>query len=105
MSSQFPPNRTTVNYPHLLLDTLIDRLGLKNDAALCRVLEVAPPRISKLRRRRADVNDEIVLRIHEACGVTIAELRALVQADQLIHAARRATRTPPARHMMAHGEI
>ena len=29
--------------PNKLLDTLIERMNLKNDAELCRVLEVQPP--------------------------------------------------------------
>ena len=38
--------------PNNLLDTLIKQLHLKNDAALSRALEVAPPVISKIRHRR-----------------------------------------------------
>ncbi len=38
--------------PNNLLDTLIEKLHLKNDAALSRALEVAPPVISKIRHRR-----------------------------------------------------
>ena len=37
--------------PNKLLDTLIERLNLKNDADLCRLLEVQPPIISKIRTR------------------------------------------------------
>jgi len=36
--------------PNKLLDTLIERMNLKNDAELCRVLEVQPPIISKIRQ-------------------------------------------------------
>ncbi|MCE2832276.1 MAG: hypothetical protein LW709_09535 [Oxalobacteraceae bacterium] len=35
--------------PNNLLDSLIEKLHLKNDAALSRALEVAPPVISKIR--------------------------------------------------------
>ena len=44
-----PSNRLAdqVNYdPNHLLDSLIEKLNLKNDAALSRALEVAPPVIS-----------------------------------------------------------
>jgi hypothetical protein len=41
--------------PNNLLDTLIKHLHLKNDAALSRALEVAPPVISKIRHRRLPV--------------------------------------------------
>ena len=35
--------------PNRVLDAIISRLRLKNDAALSRLLEVAPPVISKIR--------------------------------------------------------
>lgn len=38
--------------PNALLDALMEKLRLKNDAALCRLLEVAPPVISKIRHKR-----------------------------------------------------
>lgn len=41
--------------PNRLLDTLIVHLNLKNDAALSRALEVAPPVISKIRHNRLPV--------------------------------------------------
>ena len=34
--------------PNRLLDTLLEKMHLKNDAALSRALEVAPPVISKI---------------------------------------------------------
>jgi hypothetical protein len=41
--------------PNKLLDTLIQRMQLKNDAELCRALEVQPPIISKIRHRKLNV--------------------------------------------------
>jgi len=64
--------------PNRLLDTLISKLGLKNDAQLCRVLSVAPPLISKIRHRRLPVGAALLIRMHEATGITIAELRELM---------------------------
>ena len=46
--------------PNNLLDTLIDKLHLKNDAALSRALEVAPPVISKIRHRRLPVGASLL---------------------------------------------
>lgn len=82
-----PIHHHSKDYPHLLLDTLLERLQLKNDAALSRELGLAPPRISKVRRRHIAANAELVLRIHETFDIPIAELRALVQADRALHAA------------------
>ena len=51
--------------PNKLLDTLIEKLNLKNDAELCRVLEVQPPIISKIRHGKLAVGATILLRMHE----------------------------------------
>jgi hypothetical protein len=40
-----------------LIDVLIKTMSLKNDAALSRVLEVAPPVISKIRHGRLEFGD------------------------------------------------
>jgi hypothetical protein len=64
--------------PNKLLDTLIGRLKLKNDAALSRVLEVAPPVISKIRHRHLPVGASILLRMHEVSEIPVRDLRALM---------------------------
>ncbi len=63
--------------PNRLLDTLIENLRLKNDAALSRALEVAPPVISKIRHGRKP-SDSFILRVHEKTLMTIPEIRALI---------------------------
>ncbi|QBE66810.1 hypothetical protein [Pseudoduganella lutea] len=64
--------------PGRLLDTLAERLSAKNDAALSRALEVAPPVLSKIRHGRLPVGATILLRMHEASGIPIRELRDLM---------------------------
>jgi plasmid maintenance system antidote protein VapI len=64
--------------PGRLLDALAERLGAKNDAALSRSLEVAPPVLSKIRHGRLPVGATILLRMHEASGIGIRELRDLM---------------------------
>ncbi|WP_038488867.1 hypothetical protein [Collimonas arenae] len=64
--------------PNNLLDALIEKLKLKNDAALSRSLEVAPPVISKIRHRRLPVGASLLIRMHEISDLTISELRALI---------------------------
>ena len=64
--------------PNNLLDTLIDKLHLKNDAALSRALEVAPPVISKIRHRRLPVGASLLIRMHEVSDLSIRELRILM---------------------------
>ena len=72
--AQYDPNR--------VLDAIIDKLRLKNDAALSRVLEVAPPVISNIRHNTLPIGATILLRMHEVSDFSIRELRALmVKAD------------------------
>ena len=63
--------------PAYLLDQLIARFGLKNDAELSRRLEVAPPVISKIRRRRMPIGDSMLLNMHETFGLAVSDLRVL----------------------------
>ena len=64
--------------PNRLLDTLIENLRLKNDAALSRALEVAPPVISKIRHHRLPVGASLLIRMHEVTGMSIRDLRDLM---------------------------
>lgn len=64
--------------PNNLLDALIEKMGLKNDAALSRRLEVLPPVISKIRHRRLPVGASLLIRMHEETGLSIKDLRALM---------------------------
>jgi hypothetical protein len=76
-----PSNRLAdqIHYdPNNLLDSLIEKLNLKNDAALSRALEVAPPVISKIRHRRLPVGASLLIRMHEVSDLSIKELRVLM---------------------------
>lgn len=64
--------------PGTLLDTLIKRMALKNDAALSRRLKVAAPVISKIRHRRLPVGASLLLRMHDVTAMPINELRSLM---------------------------
>jgi hypothetical protein len=64
--------------PNNLLETLIEKLNLKNDAALSRALEVAPPLISKIRHRRLPVGASLLIRMHEVSQLSIKDLRLLM---------------------------
>jgi hypothetical protein len=66
--------------PNRLLDAIITKLELKNDAALSRVLEVAPPVISKIRHHTLPVGASILIRMHETTDFSIRELRELMAA-------------------------
>lgn len=64
--------------PNKLLDTVIARLGLHNDAALCRELGVSAPVISKIRHKRLPIGASLLMRLHEASEISIRELRDLM---------------------------
>src|SRR3569833_2935236 len=64
--------------PNNLLDSLIEKLNLKNDAALSRALEVAPPVISKIRHRRLPGGASLLIRMHVVSDLSIRELRILM---------------------------
>lgn len=64
--------------PNRLLDTLIKEMHLKNDAALCRTLQIGPPLISKIRHGRLPVSASILIRMHETTGRSIRELRQVL---------------------------
>lgn len=71
-------NEEVIYDPNELLDTLIKQLHLKNDAALSRALEVAPPVISKIRHRRLPVGASMLIRMHEISEISIMDLRTLM---------------------------
>src|SRR3954453_19812872 len=64
--------------PNHLLDFLLEKMNLKNDAALSRKLEVAPPVISKIRHRRLPVGGSMLIRMHEVTTMSVRELRDLM---------------------------
>lgn len=64
--------------PNALLNAIINRMKLKNDAALARLLSVAPPVISKIRHRRMPVGASLLIRMHEETDLSIRELRDLM---------------------------
>jgi hypothetical protein len=64
--------------PNRLLDTLIERMGLKDDGALSRRLKVATAVIRNIRLGHHPVAASMLLWMHEATGISISELRALM---------------------------
>lgn len=70
--------------PNRVLDAIIAKLRLKNDAALSRLLEVAPPVISKIRHNTLPIGATILLRMHEVSDFTIGELRELMIKQEAV---------------------
>jgi hypothetical protein len=61
-----------------LLNHLMQVMGAKNDAALSRELEVAPPVISKMRHHRLAVGPALKIRIMEKTHITLRDLNYLI---------------------------
>lgn len=64
--------------PSALIDAMIQRLQVKNDAKLCALLGVSPPVISKVRNGKLPVGASLLIRMHEVSNLTIKELRDLM---------------------------
>lgn len=60
-----------------LLDALIERFKLKNDAALSRASGLSPAVISKLRNGHLGLSAGVILSIHEHLSVPVKEIRQL----------------------------
>jgi hypothetical protein len=69
--------------PNLLLDTLMEKLEAKSDAALARTLAVPASTISKVRHKQVAVNSDLLLAAHELTGMSIRELRDLMGDTQV----------------------
>ena len=77
MTTRHMPAEATYD-PNKVLDAIMEKLNLKNDAALSRALEVAPPVISKIRHRTLPIGATILLRMHEVSEFSIRELKSLM---------------------------
>lgn len=64
--------------PNTMLDTVLAKMQLRNDAALSRMLEVQAPVISKIRHHRMPVSGALLVRIHEATGLSVRNLQDLM---------------------------
>lgn len=64
--------------PAKLLNTVMTELGLRNDAALARLLDIQAPLLSKIRNGKLPISAGVLLRLHEVSGRSIDDLRFLM---------------------------
>lgn len=77
ISDTMPPRvYPKIKMESLLLNLLKNTMGLKNDAALARRLNVGPPVISKIRADTLRVGPILLLRMHDESGLDIRNLKA-----------------------------
>ena len=62
-----------------LFDVLQERFEIKNDAAMCRELEVQQAVVSKMRNGKLPLSPTVILKIHEYLGVPVKEIRELAE--------------------------
>ena len=66
-----------------LLSEVINVTGLKNDAALSRAVEVAPPVISKIRTGRLKLGANMLVRLHLLSGISVERMKIVIAGDVL----------------------
>lgn len=64
--------------PNHLLNCLMKIIGVANDAALARKLKMSARIITMLREQKISFSASMLMWLHEASGLTIAELRGLL---------------------------
>lgn len=82
-----PVNEEQAKRNSAFIDLLINTMTLKNDAALSRVLEVAPPVISKIRHGRLPVGASLLISAHEESGLSIHEMKTVLGISKFTEAA------------------
>lgn len=77
------------NYnPDAVLDFAASVLGCRNDHQLAHRLGMDPAQVHRARKRREGISSEMLLRMHEASGVPIAQLRRLMGVSSPVECAR-----------------
>ena len=64
--------------PNRLFDSIKKLLRVKADKRLAAVLEVSPSIISKIRNGKLPLGPTIMVKIHEACNISIRDLRLMM---------------------------
>lgn len=60
-----------------LLEAIMQRLGCTSYAQTARILGIGGPLLSKMKHRRCPVSSAFLIRVHEACGLEISEMRRI----------------------------
>lgn len=68
----------------LLFNVLRKRLGFANDRILADWLEISPATMSKIRHGARQVSAEVILRVHEQLGISVADIRGLIAGKMVL---------------------
>lgn len=83
--------------PNIVLDTIKDKFDLTTDRELANHLDIGFQTISKIRTKIYPISDTVILRIHEICGLTISEIRHLIELENKAFINVRASNTKSTR--------
>lgn len=61
-----------------LLNKMAKEFRLKNDAAVAKFLDLAPPVVSKIRNGKLEVGASVILRVMKATAYTLDDVEALL---------------------------
>lgn len=64
--------------PNHLIDEVIIKLQLKNDAGVARALKVEAPIIAKVRSNRLPLGGYLLMRLRELTGMSVTDLQDLM---------------------------
>ena len=78
--TSFNKTPQTIETRNSLLDEIMELMCLKNDAALAKLLNVAPPVISKIRHGKLPIGATIALSIHEETGMSFDLIKGILSA-------------------------
>ena len=65
--------------PGLLLDSLLTKMRLKEDAELAKILKIDKRLICKIRDHRLQISGSMLLLMQEATGISVGELRLMLK--------------------------
>ena len=82
MTNKFSAIELNAARSNELLDHVLHLSGVKNDAALSRGLEVAPPVLSKIRHGKLPVGATLAIKIHELTGLSITRIKDILNSSQ-----------------------
>lgn len=76
--TSFDKTPQTIETRNNLLDEVMYKMHLGTDAALAKLLEVAPPVISKIRHGKLSIGATIALSIHESTGMSFDLIKGIL---------------------------
>ena len=65
--------------PHRLIDFLLKSRDIKNDSQLCRIIDFAPPHLSRIRAGKMNSSSNFILAIHENLNIPVSQIRELLK--------------------------